>query len=53
MAHRQVDKLHSPTVVEEAVARYEEGVWPLAREGSKGRIDLSAGTGIKDLTLQP
>src|SRR5262245_54123601 len=52
MAHRQVSKLHPPAV-EEAVARYEEDVGPLAHESGKGRLDLSAGTGIKDLDLQP
>src|SRR5262249_60151887 len=52
MAHRQVGKLHPPAV-EEAVARYEEDVGPLAHESGKGRLDLSAGTGLKDLDLQP
>src|SRR3974390_952155 len=52
VARRQGGKLPA-AAGEECVAGYEEGIGALAREGSKGRIDLTNRRGVEYLDFQP
>src|SRR5438046_9309172 len=51
VARRQCSKLDVPAV-EECVAGDEEGVGTVTQERVEGRVDLAAGTGVENLSLQ-
>ena len=51
MARRQMHQLDT-SVAEERIAGNKQGVGLLGHKSGQGRIDLAAGAGVEDLSLQ-